>query len=501
MTCPNDLENCLPLNLISDPWIPIVDTYGQRRIIAPWQMADKVIQRPDWPRADLNMACLELLIGLVYMADPPEDIDDWENREAPDADRLRARLAAYEGAFNLIGNGPLFLQDLEPLVGTPNPPDLLFIDSAGASTAKNNADLMVHRGRYRGLDLPLAAMALFTFQAHAPSGGAGNRTSMRGGGPMVTLVDPGEGLWSLVWANVPYGVPASMTELPWMNPTRVSDNKQEAHPPQGQTFSVEAFFGVPRRLRLVAEHDVVTGVIQKPYGTNYGSWIHPFSPYYRQKAGEVALPAHPRAGTFGYRHWLGVLAQANDAELAQRATCLEIWENERSSQRPADIIVAGWAMDNMKPRDLVYSVQPFIELSEDSRLVLAGLVDAAESAAVALRGALTPVMAEGEAREAEREAFYTATEPALLACLETLKCGGDPSKVCECWRANLRAEALRRFDALALPALDQRDTTEIQKIVTARRNLTRTFAGHGKYGKNLYQALGLDLPSTKGKSA
>lgn len=491
----------MPLNLVSDPWIPVIDTAGQRRIIAPWQIADSAILRPDWPRADLNIACLELLIGFVYLADPPEDIDDWEDRETPDAERLRERLYLYEKAFNLIGDGPLFMQDLEQLEGEPNPPDMLFIDSAGANTARNNADLMVHRGRYSGLDLPLASMALFTFQAHAPSGGAGNRTSMRGGGPLVTLVNPGEGLWSLVWANVPYGAPASLTELPWMNPTRVSDNKQEVHPLQGQTYSVEAFFGMPRRLRLVAEQDVVTGVIQKPYGTNYGSWIHPLSPYYRQKAGEVAIPAHPKAGTFGYRHWLGVLAQPNDAELAQRAACLETWENGRSGQRPTDVIVAGWAMDNMKPRDFVYSVQPLIELSEDSRLVLAGLVDAAENAAVALRGALAPVMAEGAAREAEREAFYAATETAFLARLEALKAGVDPARICENWLGDLRSEALRRFDALALPALDQRDTADMQKIVTARRNLTGAFLGRGKYGKNIYQALGLELPFKKGKAA
>ena len=101
-------------------------------------------------------------------------------------------------AFDLLGDGPRFLQDLEPLGGKGNPPGMLFIDSAGDSTAKKNADLMVRRGRYEALPLPLAAMALYTLQAFAPSGGAGNRTSMRGGGPMVTLVKPqSEGLWPL----------------------------------------------------------------------------------------------------------------------------------------------------------------------------------------------------------------------------------------------------------------------------------------------------------------
>lgn len=275
----------MSLNLIADPWIPVRCVDGLRRIIAPWQVAEPGIEAPDWPRPDLNIACLELLIGLVYLADPPADIDDWDRRAAPDPARLRERLATFAPAFNLLGDGPLFLQDMEPLAGESNPPDMLFIDSAGANTARNNADLMVHRNRYPVLEPALAAMALYTFQAFAPSGGAGNRTSMRGGGPLVTLVDPGQGLWSLVWANVPYGQPALLADLPWMRATRASDKGLQTLPPEGTLFGPEAFFGMPRRLRLVADGSGVTGVIQKPWGTNYALWKHPLSPYYRMKPG------------------------------------------------------------------------------------------------------------------------------------------------------------------------------------------------------------------------
>jgi len=74
-------------------------------------------------------------------------------------------------------------------------------------------------------------MALFTFQAHSRSRGAGNRTSMRGGGPMVTLVDPGGGLWPLVWGNVPEGRPGALRDLPWMRPTRTSEKGEQVLPP------------------------------------------------------------------------------------------------------------------------------------------------------------------------------------------------------------------------------------------------------------------------------
>lgn len=472
---------------------------GERKLIAPWQITDPEIFRPDWPRTDLNLACLELLIGLVFMADPPKDVRDWKARKAPDADRLRDKLANFVPAFNLLGDGPLFLQDLEPLDGTPSPIDMLFIDSAGANTAKNNADLMVHRDRYVGLDLPTAAMALFTFQAHAPAGGAGNRTSMRGGGPLVTLIDPMGSLWDLVWANVPYGEAAQVNDLPWMRRTRISDNDLETFPPAGKSFSVEAFFGMPRRLRLVSAEGVVTGAVQKPWGTKYAVWRHPLTPYYRKKAGELAFPVHPRAGTFGYRHWLGILAVATDQELAERAFCIE--EAEVRGIDADRVIVAGWAMDNMKPLDFTYSVQPYVQLSADNFVVLAGLVTAAEQAAVSLRGALKPLFAEGEAREAQREAFFAETEAAFLECFNQLKSGTATLEICNHWLRVLRTQALKQFENVALKGLDQRDTKSIQEIVSSHRSLMATFAGYGKVGKAIFEALMMVPPASKGKAA
>lgn len=317
----------MTLNLISDPWIPVITTDGQRRVIAPWQVADASLARLDWPRADLNIACLELLIGMVVLADPPAGAEDWDARQTPDPDRLRDRLAAFAPAFNLMGegdgNGPRFMQDRDALDGAPNPVDMLFIDSAGGQTVKNNADLMVWRGRYPSLEPALAAMAIYTLQAFAPSGGAGNRTSMRGGGPMVTLVAPEGGLWPLIWANVPDGAPATPDVLPWMRAARTSENGQQLYPEQAHP--AEAFFGMPRRLRLVGEA-AITGVIQRPYGTNYAGWDHPLTPYYRLKLDTEWLPRHPRAGVFGYRHWLGVVvAKDRDSGLTRRAKALRAW--------------------------------------------------------------------------------------------------------------------------------------------------------------------------------
>ena len=498
----------MSLNLISDPWIPVACADGSRRVIAPWQMAEPGILAPDWPRPDLNIACHELLIGLVYLADPPANERDWERRQSPEPARLRERLAAFAPAFNLLGDGPLFLQDLEPLEGVANPPDMLFIDSAGGNTTRNNADLMVHRDRYRALDSALAAMALYAFQAFAPAGGAGNRTSMRGGGPLVALVDPGQGLWPRIWANVPYGQSSKAESLPWMRATRASDKGLETDPPEDALFGPEAFFGMPRRLRLVADDTGVTGVIQKPYGTNYARWKHPLSPYYRLKPGTEWLPKHPRAGRFGYRNWLGIVAEGAKSEMAELSLSLRNWEGRGGG---GSVIVAGWAMDNMKARDFTLSVQPFPDLPVEAQDLLAFLILGAEVAGVVLRGALEPVLAGGEAREAEREAFFTATEARFATHLATIRAGADPRAD---WLTGLRAQALRQFDALAVPGIEWRRTgkdrdkrstkdrpSKMESIVEARKFLGLAFGGYGKQGKALFEALNLPLPDKKGKAA
>ncbi|MCX7645899.1 MAG: type I-E CRISPR-associated protein Cse1/CasA, partial [Rhodobacteraceae bacterium] len=364
------------LNLISDAWIPVRRKDGSRVVIAPWQMADESLAFPDWPRPDLNIACLELLIGLVFIADPPRHAEDWQDRQTPDPDRLRERLAPFAPAFELMGDGPRFCQDREAFEGSEaNEPEMLFIDSAGGQTVRNNADVMVKRGRYGVLDPAMAAMALYTLQAHAPSGGKGNRTSMRGGGPMVTLVDPGCGLWPLIWANVPDGAPAGADVLPWMRRTRTSEQGEQVFPQDAHP--AEAFFGLPRRLRLVGKDGRITGVAQKPYGTNYAGWEHPLTPHYRQKPGAELLPLHPRAGTFGYRNWLGVALPAPGAQdTARRARVADLW-HDRSRWRRADLIVAGWAMDNMKPRDFTFSRAPLLDLPDETAERVEGFVRAA----------------------------------------------------------------------------------------------------------------------------
>lgn len=479
----------MPLNLITDAWIPVRCT-GGARIIRPDQIAEPDVLFPNWPRADLNIACLELLIGLVYLADPVEEVEDWAERRA-DPDRLRAALAPLADAFNLGGDGPRFMQDLERFETANtkseiNTPDMLFIDSAGGQTAKNNADLMVHRRRYPRLDPAMAAMALFTLQSQAPAGGAGNRTSMRGGGPLITLIQPPQGdLWSLVWANVPLGHSQGSDALPWMQPTRRSEGGITVNEPDDRNLAL-AFFGMPRRLRLLFEGDEVTGVLQKPYGANYAGWRHPLTPYYCVKAGEEWLPQHPRAGAFGYRNWLGVNA-VSQGDTRRQAETLTGYRDRVGPKPGATVIVSGWAMDNMKPRDFTLSREPFITDPKTLTRVR-DMVAGAEITALALRGALKPLVREGTALEALREEFYLRTQAPFEALF------GQPGSA-SLWLGQMRDAALRIFDAAAMPGLADARAVEVQRILRERNLLIALFRGRGKLGAKLYAELQLPDPT------
>ena len=468
-------------------------------VISPWQIADECFIRLNWPRPDLNVACIELLVGLVFLCDPPTDVDDWEERQKSDPERLRERMTTYASAFELLGDGPRFMQDLEPLQGEPTLPDMLFVDSAGQQTAKKNADLMVRRKRYQRLSQNLAAMAIYTLQAHAPAGGAGNRTSMRGGGPMVTLVNPreGRGLWSVVWANTPYGHADSVETLPWMRPTQSSESRgSERWPIQGRP--VEAFFGMPRRLRLVEEDGQITGVIQKRYGNNYSGWVHPLTPYYRIKEGSELLPKHPRPGRFGYRNWLGVVADDNSNSLTQMAETAQNWK-ERTMGAPADLIVSGWAMDNMKPLDFTWSSPPLVRLEDDEVLLLRGLIEAAESFGMALRFALAPVLAKGETREAVREQFFSETQVHFENSLNSMGKGTDPESISKEWVQRMKEAALSLFESEAIPGLADREASDQKRVVDAHQRLSLTFRGFGTHGAKAFGALGITPESADPK--
>ena len=201
----------------------------------------------------------------------------------------------------------------------------LIIGMPEKTKISENTDWFVKRGTVHGLCPKCAAMALFTLQTNAPSGGRGHMTSLRGGGPMTCII-LGQTLWQTVWVNVIDqesrdcdGNPATAGDsrrFPWMGTLRTSEGgrkttPRDAHPDQ-------AFWATPRRILLDFENalpgrcdlcgeetdHLVTQFQTKPYGVSYVGWVHPLSPYYRKdRSSTDLLPSHLQADGITYQNW------------------------------------------------------------------------------------------------------------------------------------------------------------------------------------------------------
>ena len=543
-------------SLLDEAWLPVATSTGDRELV---RLCD--ISRPDLVaiatgRPDCDISLTEFLVGLVAVARPPEDVRDWRAgfSTAPTAEQLQAAFTPLADALMLDGEGPRFFQDRQDLQGEPTEVEALCMDVVAKHFTKP--------GRIQVLSRAGAAIALATLQTSSPSGGAGHRTSLRGGGPLTTLVVPGAPsdepwkLWRLLWANLPLtreDKPDLKRVFPWLAPTRVSDKSGVATAPF-DVDPMQAFFGMPRRVRLVFESNndkrscdllgivddiAVTHYVTRPWGTNYEGWSrgHPLSPYYKAKAADtVLLPVHLKSSRVGYREWLGMAVGEADESRVPAQCVFDFRRRLKTAKgeldvvrRDARMLVAGYAMDNMKPLDFAESLMPLLVGSTDAvnglvKRIANQLIDAAEEVAsllvtsvkIGLYGDGAKVDAGSTVLQPIRDRFWADTETVffdtLSAALERFDALADgdtdalqdgdgeiAAKISAEWLAAMRRHAERIFDESV--SLDDTDSRRIADVVKARRQLQLSLAGYGAVGKRICKALGMPEPAKSDKKA
>lgn len=549
-------------DLLTRAWIPVALRSGRREFVRPSDIAQLIdgeeIVRVATGRADCDVTLTEHLIGLLAVTMDRTSRRDWHKRylAPPAGPELMASFEPLEPALWLDGPGPRFFQDREDLDGEQNSVASLLIDAPGANTVAQNADLFVKRGRTACLSRAGAAIALLTLQTGAPSGGAGHRTSLRGGGPLTTIVLPGAAgaaeptLWQRLWTNVPDGFKVDSGAFdrvfPWLSATRTSDPKNHGRPtmPEEHADPAQAFFGMPRRIRLnfepntdgrpcdllgIVDDVIVTGYVTRPWGTNYVAWGkgHPLSPYYKSKQTNEFLPLHLQSSQVGYRQYLGLVLQEGSDRLPARAVtdfrdrAAQLASSDPDAHRYHRLLVAGYAMDNMKPLDFGEALMPLVITGDAAcdNEVSAGvkrLVTAAEIVVSLLVGAVK-LSLYGEGRDvkwdsapltATRDRFWSDTEQDFYAELRDLadrlflsrdrlddgkdQIGRESS---ERWRRALQKATLAIFDR-SVP-IDDADGDRIADVIAGRKMLVATLNGYGKSAKKLFDALGLAMPERK----
>lgn len=479
-------------NLLEDGWIPIRRQSGLCEQIAPWQITEKddPIVAIDAPRPDFNGALLQFLIGLLQTVLAPVDEGEWldrlENPPAPAS--LKDDFAKYQPVFNLDAKTGSFMQDFDDLgeVSVNGIGDLL-IDSPGGNAVKENKDHFVKRGGIDQLCTSCVVTALYTLQTNAPSGGQGHRTSLRGGGPLTTLVKPDENsglpndLWHSVWLNVlsKPGIERRVANrdktaladiFPWMAATRTSETITGQETTPLDASPLQMYWGMPRRIKIDWQHKLdggechicnrqtdvlVTQYKTKNYGTNYtGAWQHPLSPYGLFK--EELLPKHPQPGGFSYQHWLGWV-DSTDTQF----NALAVERYKRLSyewQEQLLLHVFGYDMDNMKPRCWYETTYPLISVPDQIRLAFAGNVQILADASTEIAGYVRSCVKEawfkrpGDAKgdvSYLAQNFYQHTQPLFFGAVNQLKTAlveGSEKGVLQNWHSILVNAALKQFD-------------------------------------------------------
>jgi CRISPR system Cascade subunit CasA len=511
------------MNLIENEWIPVRRRSGEVARIAPWQLTDGFAEDPfvelAAPRPDFNGALVQFLIGLLQTCFAPEDAREWRQwvRHAPTPGELKTALVPVAAHFDLDGTGSRFLQDLtlaeeiaalEPAAREERTKHVgnIFIEVPTGKTLEDNTDLFVKRGQITALCQACAAAALLTLQMNAPSGGQGHRTSIRGSGPLTTLVLAGF-LWATTWLNVldrrsflnATGNPARdapADQFPWLGASRTSEGgrgttPEDAHPTQ-------VFWATPRRIRLMfcegqAECDlcgaadirVVRQYWTKNLGVNY---------FVAQDGTPSAI--HPQPGGIGYRHWLGLVQGIADGK-TKREPAAVIERYLLTGSDGLRLWAFGYEMDKMKARCWHESIMPLVlcpeEIREGFAFHVTGIVKSAELAATETRRQLTKALFKRGGDVKGDLSFITArywqeTERGFYALLpqvrEVLRDHADVTATLEGWHKTLVDTAQRIFDDVSQTGAF--DAADPKRIALAWRDLQNAIRG-----RKMRQTLGL----------
>lgn len=511
------------MNLIKDAWIPVIRAKSGRGVIAPWQIAelDDPVMELAAPRPDFQGAMYQLLIGLLQTGFAPEDFDEWLEywSKPPGATLLRTRLETLAAAFDFDKpDSPAFMQDYAMPDGEKKGIASLLIESPGGKTVKDNLDHFIKRDAVQHMCKSCAAMALFTLQTNAPSGGVGHRVGLRGGGPLTTLVLPPEQmpLWQTLWLNVldredmpEYRQDRVAGVFPWMGPTRTSEKNGAETTPES-VHALQAYWGMPRRIRLdfpaeasMGDCDVcdvknvalVEEYRTRNYGVNYvGNWVHPLTPYrFDPKKEKPPLSLKGQQGGLGYRHWLA-LTLADDTENGDAAAKIvrrysEQRAPELKTQRTARLWCFGFDMDNMKARCWYYHTFPLFNLAPQQRKKLLqwadDLITVANDVSSILRKQVKaawfrrPEDAKGDMNTVSLD-FWQRSEPVFYELLDQLaKVPGEqelpPPELYSQWEKTLVSLTLKIFDAWVLEAANE--DMDMKRIIAERDGLKRLVYG------------------------
>lgn len=499
-------------SLLTTKWLPVRLKDGSTGKLAPIDLADENIVDIAAPRADLQGAAWQFLLGLLQCSIAPKNRHRWEDiwEEGLDATLLRNALLPLEQAFQFGAESPSFMQDFEPLSGEKVSIASLLPEIPGAQTTKFNKDHFIKRGVTERFCPHCAALALFSLQLNAPSGGKGYRTGLRGGGPMTTLIELQEyegnlqtPLWRKLWLNVMpqddagLPLPTHCDELvfPWLAPTRTSE-LPGAIVTEGQVNKLQAYWGMPRRIRLdfttthVGNCDVcgeqsdtlLNSMTVKNYGVNYAMWRHPLTPYRLPlKEGSEFYSVKPQPGGLIWRDWLGLNQEGKSETNAEYpALVVKLFNASNLKQVTVGLWGFGYDFDNMKARCWYEHHFPLLLNKQDGLISrLRQVATTASRLLSLLRSALKEAWfadakgARGDFSFIDID-FWNQTQSGFMALVRKIENGDNPDEVQNKWQKELWLFARRYFDEHVFT--HPYESVDLKRAMKARKKYFTTSA-------------------------
>ncbi|MGV7928459.1 MAG: type I-E CRISPR-associated protein Cse1/CasA [Spirochaetota bacterium] len=513
------------MNLLKDSWLPAIRSDGTKEKIAIWQILDKYKSNPvidfEAPRPDFRNAIYQLLIGIVQVAALAADEDEWRELwdEPYQRDVFKKNILAYEDCFEIDSDGPAFMQDYSLAEFKEEKLTNIFVELPSNE----------HFNKFtpQKIDAYWAAITLYALQTFGPAGGRGQKTGLRGGGPLTTIMWPevvnssASTLWHKVWMNtlsadyIPNLTGNAKKKdksdiFPWMKPTKISSSEgsglyaQECHP-------FHMFFGMPRRIRLVFKNEsgicdisgkessnIVTSYKQRHSGNDYkGTWIHPLNPYRNdpQKPEDPPYSIKGQPGGILYRYWPRLALQSDSStEILAPIVAYSQSSRNRKDVLKNNIIhiwAAGFDLSNMKARCWYEATLPIYTLENQGAKELEIIINSFIAFASEVSSGVTYRIKEAWFKSPKDvggdfshigTAFWQDTESYFYALLSRLaKNIFDKEIISECasgWKKYIHQHAITLFETWALSG--QEDGLDMKRIVNARNGLLRTIFGSAK---------------------
>ncbi|HGX5066396.1 TPA: type I-E CRISPR-associated protein Cse1/CasA [Escherichia coli] len=499
-------------SLLTTPWLPVRFKDGTTGKLAPVDLADENVVDIAAPRADLQGAAWQFLLGLLQTSFAPKDHRRWDDiwEDGLEAEKLREALLSLEHAFQFGPDSPSFMQDFDELKVKATSIASLLPDAPGKQTKERNTDHFIKRDTTQHLCLHCVPLALFSIQLNAPIGGRGYYPGLRGGEPLTTLIELLEyqgnqqtPLWRKLWLNImpqdeaDLPLPKTFDDLvfPWLAPTRTSE-LDGAVVTDEQVNKLQAYWGMPRRIRIDfkttsigncdicgRQSDALLGLMSlKNYGVQYVMWRHPLTPYRLPlKEGGDFYSVKPQPGGLIWRDWLGLIEVGNSKNNTELpAQVVKLLNASNLKQTRVGLWGFGFDFEDMKVRCWYEHHFPLLLNKKEDLIPKLRLAAQAASHFLSLLHRALKEAWFSEKKTTKLDFgfvdidFWNKTQHRFLRLVRQIEEGQDPDELLGKWQKEMWLFARQDFDDRVFT--NPYEPVDLERVMTARKKYFTTSA-------------------------